>query len=160
MSRLFKPIVTTAITSAIFGLAAAPALAQDVPDAPDTGHEAAISAAIMDYFEGGNDGDGARVARAFETQVGDMFIRRSGEDGADTVTAMNLGDFAGRFSTPIPFERTGEIEEIRIVDDAMAFVHFTFTTPDRQYDDFFVLYRLGEDWKIVSKAFTVEAIEE
>lgn len=156
MSRLFTPLVAAAITV----LAAAPAFAQDTPDAPNTGHEAAIRAAVMDYFEGGNDGDGARVARAFQTEVGDMFIRRSGEDGADTVTAMNLGDFAGRFSAPIPFERTGEIEEIRIVDDAMAFVHFTFTTPDRQYDDFFTLYRMGEDWKIVSKAFTVEAIEE
>lgn len=129
-------------------------------DGPQIDHEAAIRAAVMDYFEGGNDGDAARVARAFQTEVGDMFIRRTDEAGADSVTAMNLGDFAARFSNPIPFERSGEIEEIRIVDDQMAFVHFAFTTPDRQFDDFFVLYRLGEDWKIVSKAFTVEPIEE
>ena len=123
-------------------------------------HEAAVRAAVMDYFEGGNAGDGERVASAFETEVGDMFIRRTGEDGTDRVSAMNLGEFASRFTAPIPFERQGEILEIRIVDDMMAFAHFSFTTPDRQFDDFFVLYRVNEAWRIVSKAYTVEPLQE
>jgi hypothetical protein len=136
----------------------APAAAQDAE--PTASHEAAVRAAVMDYFEGGNTGDSDRVARAFETEVGDMFIRRTNEAGADIVTTTNLGEFAGWFANPMPFERYGEIQDIRIVDDQMAFVHLAFTTPDRQFDDFFVLYRLGEDWKIVSKAYTVEPIEE
>ena len=159
MSPLIR--LSAALTGAL--LLCAPSLAQDAPgaEAPETNsHEAAIRAAVMDYFEGGNDGDSQRVAGAFETEVGDMFIRRPDETGADTVMAMNLGEFAARLSDPIPVERIGEIEEIRIADDRMAFVHFAFTTPDRQYDDFFVLYRLGDDWKIVSKAFTVEPVEE
>ena len=73
---------------------------------------------------------------------------------------MNPGAFAARLTDPIPVERVGEIEDIRIVDHQMAFVHFAFTTPERQYDDVFVLYLLGEDWKIVSKAFTVDPVEE
>lgn len=41
----------------------------------------------------------------------------------------------------------------------MGVVHVAFTPPQRPYDDVVVLYRPGRDWKIVSKAFTVEPVE-
>ncbi len=150
----FPQILSTCAVSLAL---AAPAFADDHAHA---GHEAAVRAAVMDYFEGGSDGDRARIDRAFQTDVGEMFIRRTGEDGRDYVEAMNLGVFAERIARPSPVERSGEIVEIRIVDDAMAFAHFSFTTPDRQFDDFFVLYLINNEWKIVTKAFTVEALEE
>lgn len=143
---------------AMAGLASLALFALGAAQAQDADPEAAVRAAVMDYFEGGNAGDAARVANAFATEVGAMYVRRSGENG-DRLRAVNLGDFAARFQEPIPFEREGVIEEIRIVDDTMAFAHFNFTTPERQYDDFFLLYRIDGAWKIVSKAFTSEAVE-
>lgn len=141
------------LTLACFSLLFAPlALAQPV-SAQD-----GVRAAIMDYFEGGNAGDPDRMANAFATEIGALYVRRAGPEG-DELSSMTLGDFARRFENPIPFERDGVIEEIRIVDDSLAFAHFSFTTPDRQFDDFFLLYRIDGAWKIVSKAFTVEPLE-
>lgn len=145
-------------TVALAGLASLALSAFGSAYAQDADPEAGVRAAVMDYFEGGNAGDAERVANAFATEVGAMYVRRSGQDG-DQLRAMNLGEFAARFQDPIPFEREGVIEEIRIVDDTMAFAHFNFTTPERQYDDFFLLYRIDGAWKIVSKAFTSEAVE-
>ena len=154
--RLPQILVAGAVSLAV----SVPALASHSNHHGETDAEAGVRAAVMDYFEGGNDGDSARVANAFEGEHGNMVMRRTGPDGVDTVGTMNLGEFASRFSRPIPYSRAGEIVDVRIVDETMAFAHFSFTTPDRQYDDFFVLYLINDEWKIVTKTFTVEAIEE
>ncbi|TGY90358.1 hypothetical protein E5163_04340 [Marinicauda algicola] len=115
--------------------------------------EAAITETVMDYFIGGNEGDAARVRSAFAAENGAMYVRRVDEAGNASLEVVNLGEFAARFSSPIPVERTGEIVEITVIDDAMAFAHFRFTTPTREFDDFFLLYELDGEWTIVSKAF-------
>lgn len=122
--------------------------------AQETDHEAAVRQAVMDYFEAGNTGNPDLARQAFETENGIMFIQRSGDEG-DRVETMNLGDFAARF-TRAQEGREGEVVEVKLINDEMAFAHFLFTTPDRTFNDFFLLYRLDEEWKIVSKAFTME----
>jgi len=123
-------------------------------DAASIDHEAEVRAAVLAYFEAGNTGDPDLAREAFETENGVMFIQRPGEDG-DQIQTMNLGDFADRF-TRAQEGREGEIIEVKLINDEMAFAHFLFTTPDRTFNDFFLLYRLDDEWKIVSKAFTVE----
>lgn len=153
-------MIRPALACAAFLLFTQAALAQapDAPEPPAPAADAAIRAAVMDYFEGGNDGQADRVARAFAGETGHMYVLRPGPDG-DGLEARNLGEFAQVFSRPIPYERSGEILHLNIVDDRMAFAHLRFTTPDREYDDFFLLYRVNGEWKIVSKAFTVEPLE-
>ena len=123
-------------------------------DSEPVDHEAGVRAAVIAYFEAGNTGDPDLARQAFETENGVMFIQRSGEEG-DQIATMNLGDFADRF-TRAQSGREGEIIDVKLVNDEMAFAHFLFTTPDRTYNDFFLLYRLDDEWKIVSKAFTME----
>lgn len=123
-------------------------------DTTSDDHEAAVRAAVMAYFEAGNIGDPDLAAQAFETENGVMFIRRSTEDG-DEVIPRNLGDFAARFTRPME-GREGEIVEVKLINDEMAFAHFVFTMPDRTFNDFFLLYRLNDEWKIVGKAYTME----
>lgn len=131
------------------GLATA-AQAQDA----DIDHEAGVRQAVLDYFEAGNIGDPDLARQAFETENGVMFVRRDSQEG-DAVIPRNLGDFADRFTRPQE-GREGEIVEIKIVNDEMAFAHFLFTTSDHTFNDFFLLYRLNDEWKIVSKAYTME----
>ncbi|MCP2678035.1 nuclear transport factor 2 family protein [Maricaulaceae bacterium NA33B04] len=137
-----------------------PAFAGHADHPGESAAESGVRAAVMNYFETGNQGDPTLAERAFQTDVGDMFIRRTDEAGNDAVVAMNLGDFANRMTRPSPVERNGEILNIRILDETMAFAHFSFTAGERQFDDFFLLYLINDEWKIVSKAYTLEAIEE
>jgi len=142
-----RPLLT-----ALFGLVITPAaLAQSDEDA--------VRAAVLDYFEGGNNGEPDRVAQGFDTENGHFYLRRSGEDG-DTVRAWPLGEFAQVFTSAPPYERVGEFADIRIVDDRMAFVHFIITMPGREFDDFFLLYEINDEWKIVSKAASLEVFED
>jgi len=135
--------------AAAFLMLAGTASAQEGDDA-----EAGVRAAVMAYFEAGNIGSPDLAREAFETENGVMFIQRSGDEG-DMIRTMNLGDFADRF-TRGQEGREGEILEVNIINDEMAFAHFLFTTPDRTFNDFFLLYNLNGEWKIVSKAFTME----
>lgn len=139
-------------------LAALPALAL-CPAAVAQTDEDGVRAAVLHYFEGGNTGDPDRVAQGFETEQGHFYMRRSDEHG-DHVAARNLGEFAQVFTNAPPYERMGRFEDIRIADERMAFVHFVITMPGREFDDFFLLYKLDEEWKIVSKAASLEMLEE
>jgi len=138
--------------AALLGLACAPAaFAQTDEDG--------VRTAVLHYFEGGNTGDPDRVAQGFETDQGHFYMRRSDESG-DHVAARNLGEFAQVFTNAPPYERVGRFEDIRIADERMAFVHFVITMPGREFDDFFLLYKIGDEWKIVSKTASLEMLEE
>lgn len=121
--------------------------------------EDAIRAAVLNYFEGGNTGDPDRVAQGFDTENGHFYLRRSDEAG-DSIRAWPLGEFAQVFTNAPPYERVGEFADIQIVDDRMAFVHFIITMPGREFDDFFLLYEINDEWKIVSKAASLEVFED
>lgn len=129
------------------------------PSAFSQTDEEAVRETVLHYFEGGNTGSPDRVAQAFDTENGHFYVRRS-TDGEDTISAWPLGEFASVFSNAPPYERAGEFAEIRIVDDSMAFVHFIITMPGREFDDFFLLYKVEGDWRIVSKTASLELLEE
>ena len=122
---------------------AAPVFAQESQDASVLhDHEAEIRTVVADYFWGRQNGDQARLERAFDLEDGHFkFVRR---DETDTLVAMSLGDFAARMTGPIPTPNEGRIMMMDIVDDQMAFVKLELAGTSRTFIDYFILYRM---WK-------------
>lgn len=126
-------------------LLAAPALAQSDADL------AGVRAAVEAYIAAGDTGTPDSAVRAFETEVGTMFVRRpAADENPDHVTTMPLAELASRY-TRAAGDRGAVIEEIRIVEGVMAYAHVSMDWGDRELDDMFLLYKLGDEWKIVAK---------
>ncbi|WP_300528239.1 nuclear transport factor 2 family protein [Maricaulis sp.] len=139
----------------LIGLVAAlasPALAQDDADNDsETGSGTeGVRAAVMAYFNAGNQGDADLARQAFYTEEGVMFIHRSDADG-DRVEPMNLGDFADRFGRANP-DRNITFHDITVSQGHVASAHITIDFGERTVDDMFLLYNINGEWKIVAKA--------
>ncbi|MBR9824409.1 MAG: nuclear transport factor 2 family protein [Alphaproteobacteria bacterium] len=131
-------------------LLAAPALAQPAEEA-SAEDIAGVRAALEAYIAAGDTGNPDSASQAFETEEGVLFIRRpAGEEQGDHVTTMELGELASRY-TRANGDRNAVIRDIRIVEGVMASAHVYMRWGDTELDDMFLLYKLGDEWKIVAK---------
>jgi hypothetical protein len=146
---------TTIMAGALAIACVAPAFAQDAEPAPEPiwgGVPAGIEKALKDYVYGAQDGDQARMAEGFDTERGVMYSVRRSEDG-DELRATSFEDFLGYFGEPNPIQTSGRILGFDMVEDHMAFVKFEYVEGDDRYIDYLTLMRVGEDWRIVAKAY-------
>ena len=127
-------------------LIAAPALADS--------DEAGVRRAIEDYVSGWREGDVERLKRAFALEHG-YIIWRSGEGEEQSLGSRRL-DKALEKRRPNPgYGEPYVIESIDIVDGYLAVAKFVVERAGKgSYVDYFTLYKVGGEWKIVTKAFT------
>lgn len=116
--------------------------------------EAAITAAVLDYFHGQGQGSAERLNRAFAVEHASMVGVMRSDDGAETLRAWKdmREPIANWSKTPNPDapDRDGEVLDMHIADGRIATVMFRST--DRFYDAL-TLVKIDGEWKIAAKVF-------
>jgi hypothetical protein len=135
------------------------ALAPAAPACAETADEAAIRAAVFDYFHGQGEASAERLNRAFIADKATMIAVLPAEGGGETVTtyADMTQVLANWASNPNPpgGARDGEILDMHITDGRIATVMFRST--DRFYDAL-ILAKVDGEWRIISKAFVRQQV--
>ncbi len=116
--------------------------------------EAAVKAAVFDYFHGQGEANLERLNRAFAADEASMVGVMRADDGAESLRTwkdMNevLANWASSANPP-GATRDGEILDMHITDGRIATV--TFRSTDRFYDAL-TLVKIDGHWKIVAKVF-------
>ncbi len=145
--------VATLILAAL--LTAAPTWAQE-DDAARTDADV-ITERVFDYFHGQGAADRERLFRAFAAEQAFMIAVLPDDEGVDAVRRWDdMATVLEAWSsneTPPGEARSGEILQINITDGRIATVHFR--SADRFYD-VLTLAKVGDDWKIIAKAFVLQ----
>jgi hypothetical protein len=140
--------IRSAVAGAIIVFAAATSgLAQDAST-----EEAAVRAALEHYLLGHATGDGAHHAMVFHPESKLFWIR------GDTLNTRTSADYiAGASGSPAEDEdqRRREITMVDVTGDA-AVAKIVLDYPDALITDYMSLLKIGGEWKIVNKIFTVE----
>jgi hypothetical protein len=113
--------------------------------------EAAVRQVVADYIAGWREGDVDTLARIFALEHGHIIWRNS-DNGVQSITFSE----ALQKRKPNPgYGQPYRIEHLDIVDGYLAVVRFNVERADKgSYIDYFTLYKTGDGWKIVTKAFT------
>lgn len=126
--------------------AAAPGHAQD-----SAGEEAAVRAAVQHYLIGHATGDGAHHAMVFHPESKLFWVRD------DTLSTRTSAEYiAGAPGRPADDEdqRRREITLVDVTGDA-AVAKVVLDYPGATFTDYMSLLKIGGEWKIVNKTFTV-----
>ena len=116
--------------------------------------EAAIEAAVFDYFHGQGEASAKRLNRAFAAEQATMVGVSRDDDGNESVVARkDMTEVIANWSAnenPPGGDRDGEILALEMVDERLAVVLFRST--DRFFDAL-TLANVNGEWKIIQKAF-------
>jgi hypothetical protein len=120
----------------------------------ESADEAAIRAAVFDYFHGQGEANADRMNRAFAADSAAMIGVVRAEDGTESLrTWRDMNEVIANWaSNPNPpgGARDGGVLDMHITDGRIATVVFRST--DRFYDAL-TLVKIGAEWRIVSKVF-------
>jgi metallo-beta-lactamase class B len=132
---MFFPVV---LIAALLGPATPPT---------DSGPRSAIEL----YFKAHALGDGSYILQAF-TSNAKIFFRENGE-----LKQWTREEFAGRFHGPAAdeYRRVRRVESVDVTGDA-AMAMVTLEYPQVLFRDHLSLLKIGDQWKIVSKAFSAD----
>lgn len=114
-----------------------------------TSDEAAIRAAIDNYFRAHATGDGSYIAKVFHPELRMMFVR----DNAFTMRTRDeyISGFSGKPAED-EAQRKRSIEMIDITGNA-AVAKIKLDYPKTTLTDYFSLLKVEGEWKVVNKIF-------
>ncbi len=116
-----------------------------------TSEDDAVRAVIANYVKGWREGDRDLLAQVFDLQHGHVIWRTN--DGE--ISSMPFGDLVERSKPGPGYGDPYVIDQISIVDDQLATVHFNVNLKGRgAYTNVFTLYKAGAGWTVVTKAFS------
>lgn len=149
-------LTTLRRTLLVLPLIAAPLLAQGPrtisPVAAALSEEAAVRATVELYLQAHATGDGAYIERAFHPELKLVGVRN------DSVLVRSGVDYARGFAGRPPADEARRRRWIASIDifGQGATARVVLDYPQLTYVDFFTLLKIGGEWKIVSKVWTVE----
>ena len=121
--------------------------------AEETDDEAAIRHVVAEYITGWRDGDVARLEKIFALEHGYIIWRGAGDDG-ETIQSISFGEALDRRKPNAGYGEPYRIESLDVVDGVLAVVKFNVERKGKgSYIDYFTLYKINGEWKIVVKAF-------
>ncbi len=130
---------------------AAPAAAQTAPaqnsQAPSQQDESAIRATIEDYFQGHATGDPSHFRKAF-LPTAHVEIIREGK-----FTSWTLDEYCALFKGTPAADESSRRRLIDFVDvsNNTAIAKVTLDYPKLVFTDYFLLLKIGDEWKIANK---------
>jgi hypothetical protein len=114
-----------------------------------------ITTVLMNYIEGRNNGDTARLASAFHP-LADL---RSRNEKTGELVIWSIADYISRFTPGAKINCTGKIISIDIAGNA-AQAKIELYYPDTTYADYFHLLKIAEKWVIASKVFSLYPVHK
>jgi hypothetical protein len=128
--------------------------------AQNSQHEG-IDKAIKNYFEGYMTGNIEKLALAFDTTSAHLYAPKL-EAGKTTITPNKLHEVVKRWANNVqkkPYTES-EIQQsyykilfLDVSDEKAAIAKIEIKLGQKLYYDYLSLYKIGEQWKIVSKTF-------
>ncbi|MEO0790495.1 MAG: nuclear transport factor 2 family protein [Bacteroidota bacterium] len=116
--------------------------------------EAAVRATLLDYINGRNQGDTARLSSAFHPQADLRYTNQDGQLGIWPV-----GDYIGRIEPGRTVNCIARIVSIDILGQgAQAKIELEY--PNFKFADYINLQKIGGQWLIAVKTFSRQPIEE
>lgn len=109
----------------------------------------AVTRVMASYFEGLHRADPAVLREVFHEDL--AYVNATDAAYASKNLDEYLADVAGR--SPSPPKCEPKIEQIKQIDDNLAFVHATMSLMNRDYRDALTLIKAHGQWKIISKVF-------
>lgn len=109
-----------------------------------------IKAVLMNYIEGRNNGDTARLSSAFHPQA-DLRFRN---EKTGKLVIWPIADYISRFTPGTKINCTAKIISINIAGNA-AQAKIKLYYPDTTYADYFNLLKIADKWVIASKVFSI-----
>lgn len=116
--------------------------------------EESIKRTVLDYLEGGTNGDVARFKKAF---VKDAVQRSVGRSGA--VTGMTVDNLASKIKPGSVMNRTTKIVSWSYANDAATAITET-SYQTSKIIDLLNLLKVNGEWKIVSRVFSRMELDE
>ena len=136
-----------AVSTVLLGLlVSSGAAAQDHSD------EAQIRRVLQAYVEGWKAGDAERLGEVLAPNGTVMWTSET--DGVETLQTMTFAAIIERGRSQRVYELTSVVS-LDIVDETLAVAKVDIERAGGSYIDYLVLYKLGEEWRIVNKAFVV-----
>ena len=121
--------------------------------------EAAIRDVLDRYVVNWREGNGEGLSKVFELDNG-YVIWTSGEGDAESVGSMSFADIVARDKGPVErYGHTMKILTIDVVDEQLATAHFEVGFAKGSYTNVFTLYKVGAEWKVVTKTFVTRLDE-
>lgn len=122
---------------------------------PVTGKEyQAVVETAYNYFNGSANGDQELLSKAFDMEFGHVkMISVDKDTGEETIRTVPLKEFSGYFKKATKDTWSANILSVDIVDNQMAMVKLDFDTPKTHYIDYLVMYKRGNEWRIINKTF-------
>lgn len=121
--------------------------------AEETSDEAAIRHVVSEYIAGWRDGDVERLAKVFVLDHGHI-IWRASDDAGEVIGSVTFGEALERRKTNPGYGMPYRIESLDVIDGVLAVVKFNVERAGKgSYIDYFTLYKINDEWKIVVKAF-------
>jgi len=109
-----------------------------------------IRISLNNYIEGRNNGDTARLASAFH-KLADLRFR---DEKTGNLIIWSLSEYVAKFTPGRKMNCTGKIISIDIAGSA-AQAKIELYYPDKTYADYINLLRIGDQWLIASKVYSL-----
>lgn len=125
----------------------------DSAEAQTPSDSVAVVDVVMRYVTGWREGDTEALADVFALTDG-VVLWTSGNDGAAQLNGMTFQQIVDRGRRPNPsYGLETTIEEIDVVDGKLAVARVHISRSGGSYTDVFVLYKLEQGWRIVTKTY-------
>lgn len=113
----------------------------------------AVANVVMNYVTGWREGDAEALAEVFALNDG-VVLWTSGDDEAAQLNGMTFQQILDRGRRPNPsYGLETTIEEIDVVDGKLAVARVHISRAGGSYTDIFLLYKLEQGWRIVTKTY-------
>lgn len=128
----------------------------NIASADEATEEDAIRYVVNEYIVGWREGDIERLSKVMELDNGHI-IYRSGDGADDPILSVTWGEALKKGRQNPGYGEPYEIVDLNIIQDDLANAIVEIQWPGRTtYIDNLVLYKHGDNWKIILKSFTAK----
>jgi len=116
-----------------------------------------IERLINAYFQVFLIGDKNKVIESFDESIADVRELVIDKNGQQHIKIHRLSDYFKGITSPVAIAKTAKILKVDVVNNDMAYVKVSFDmSRNRRLIDYLMLYKINNQWKIVTKMFSVE----
>lgn len=116
--------------------------------------EAAVRDAVGYYIDGAASADAADFEKAFAVEIADMkSVWKDPETGVEKLSSVPISKAIEGWTKKGKAKSWGKVVDVRIVDDKLAHATIELEWQGNLYVDVMSLYKVNDEWKIVSKTY-------
>lgn len=120
--------------------------------------ETDVRKVVQQHFDGIVNADLKQLQAAWDCKVGTISFVTRGDDGEEVVRTAPIRESFKLWTAEKLRGTQGTIQSVDIVHEKMALVKAKITWNRQVYEDYLVLLKTGDKWKLVSKTYTSQQV--